>query len=306
MTFLGRGKSEEQFDRVISRIDKVENDISEITKTNLHIDEKFNDVNNKQQELFDNDVALKKELIYWVSEQKKLEEKLKIIIDEQRNVIKDYENEKSAKNNFSDEISVEDMCKYLRLPKLDATSFRYYLHDIGLMDLKINKYRNTYSVSDSYFSEEHDIKEHIHVHNKRVITFYKSALSYFEQKKSEIIESVDKYYRQLDQFNKSKDNIAQAKSLSYIEELHGICGISKTDNYNGYKWGLIYKEYSKLNPNWEKNYFEYKNNWIEEHPDYDDKAETNKEYPLTKLKYIISHFNDGDILLRIACELYIV
>lgn len=121
--------------------------------------------------------------------------------------------------------------------------------------------------------------------------------------KDKIVDSVEKYYRQLEQFNKSKEIINSTKSKGYKDEIHKICGIR--DYYDENKWSAIYKEYSKIKPNWFNIFKKYESEWLENHPEYDKNSKRNKEFPLTRFKYIIEVFNDGDILLRIACELFV-
>ena len=303
MAFWEKGKTEEQINAVSERVNKVENDVADIIKTNMHIDKQFNIANEQQKKLYEDNIEMKKALISLTNNQKKLEEQLKDVLSAKKDIVNESNSENAAKNKFPDELSIEDICKHLKISKLDATAFRYYLHDIGVMALKINKYRNTYSLIDDYDSLECELKQYIHVHNSRTITFFKDSLKFFDMNKDKIVDSVEKYYRQLEQFNKSKEIINSTKSKGYKDEIHKICGTR--DYYDENKWSAIYKEYSKIKPNWFNIFKKYESEWLENHPEYDKNSKRNKEFPLTRFKYIIEVFNDGDILLRIACELFV-
>lgn len=303
MAFWEKGKTEEQINAVSERINKVESDVADIIKTNLHIDERFNNTNEQQKKLYEDNIEMRKALIYLTNNQKKLEEQLKEVLSAKKSIVSESKSENAAKNKFPGELSIEEICKHLKISKLDATAFRFYLHDIGIMAIKINKYRNTYSLVDNYDSLECELKQYIHIHNSRTIMFLKESFEYFDLHKDEIVDSVEKYYRQLDQFNKSKEIINSTKSKGYKDEIHKICGIK--GNYDEKKWSVIYRECSKIKPNWFNIFKKYESEWLESHPEYDKNSKHNKEFPLTRFKYIIEAFNDGDILLRIACELFV-
>ena len=83
-------------------------------------------------QLYEDNIEMRKVLISLTNNQKKLEEQLKEVLSTKREIVNESKEENNTKNIFPDELSIEDICKYLRISKLDATAFRYYLHDMML------------------------------------------------------------------------------------------------------------------------------------------------------------------------------
>lgn len=211
----------------------------------------------------------------------------------------------TAKTVLPDTLTYKEVCQSLKdFTYLTTTTLKYHLYECGIMELKINPIHNTFRISENFNKSESELKKYIHM-TDGAITFDKTILDYFTNNPKGLQESIDRYIRKQKQFNKSKEIINAKKAKNYIDEIHHICGLSVNGNYNGEKYGTIYQEYSKVRKNWYNEFKKYETDWLNSHPEYDKNSKHNKEYPLTRLKYIISILNDGDVLLKIACELFV-
>lgn len=211
----------------------------------------------------------------------------------------------TAKTILPDTLTYKEVCQSLKdFTYLTTTTFKYYLYECGIMDLKINPIHNSFRISENFGKSDSELKKYIHTTDD-AITFDKEVLEYLMSNPNGLQDSIDRYIRKQKQFNESKKTINTKKARNYIDEIHYICGLSANGNYNGEKYGAIYQEYSKVKQNWYDEFKKYETDWLNSHPEYDKNSKHNKEYPLTRLKYIISTLNDGDVLLRIACELFV-
>lgn len=177
---------------------------------------------------------------------------------------------------------------------LNQTSFRYYLYENDILDMRINKTKNTYKLSEKFDSSNAEIKKYIHV-TDGAITFDKDVLQFLILHAKELQDSIDRYERKQKQIAKSKKKLAQIEYQNYKKEICRICGTG--DKYDKDKWANIYSVYGKYNPNYVKHFEIYASKFKEENP--------NAKYPATKVQYIVNECNDGDVLLKIACELYV-
>lgn len=91
----------------------------------------------------------------------------------------------------------------------------------------------------------------------------------------------------------ARKNVSVKRVEDYKEEVKRICGMNSSA-----KWTPMYKEFSKTFPNfykdWEKADKKFKENNLE-HPDWN--------YP--KVDFIVNDMQQGNVLLKIACQLYV-
>lgn len=217
----------------------------------------------------------------------------------------EHDNEKTAtekaKTTLPDTLTYKEVCKALKdFRYLHTSSFKYYLYERGILDLKINPIHNSYRISESYDSSEADVKKYINITNG-VITFNKDVLEYFMKNPKELQESLDRYTRKQKQYSESKRSLSEAQVINYREEIGRICGIDN-DNGNKYdqtKWGLVYGRYGIDHKNWVDKYKLWAEKRIKEQP------HRYKKYDPTRLEYLVEVCGDGDVLLKIACELFV-
>jgi len=170
-----------------------------------------------------------KHAISEISELKKWKEKY-------TNEIKQTEKAKSA---LPDTLTYEEVSKSLHgFTYLDSTSFKYYLYENGILDLKINRIRNTYKISEHFSNSTSDIKKYIHV-TDGAITFDKNVLDFLVNNSQDLQNSIDRYIRKQKQFNESKQHLSEVEIKNFQEEIGIICGVDKGEskNYNPKKLG---------------------------------------------------------------------
>ncbi len=201
-----------------------------------------------------------------------------------------------AKIQLPDTLTYDEISKSLTgFTYLDSTSFKYYLYEHGILDLKINRIRNTYKLSENFGNSTSEIKQYIHV-TDGAITFDKNVLEYLIKNSSDLQSSIDKYIRKQKQFNESKQHLSEVEIKNLQKEIGIICGIDK--NYNPQKWGMIYKRYEVDHKDWLKKYDLWAEKFLHEHPNY-------KYDKPSRIKYLVQEVGDGDVLLKIACELFV-
>lgn len=233
---------------------------------------------------------------------------VKSLLEDQRNLLKECSELKTEivnlKNDHKQEIKIkaeipnimtcDDICTEITDVKyLTSTSFKYYLYELGLLTLNINKRLNTYKAVSNYKEICSEISQYMHV-NGRVITFDKEIMGYLKQHIKELRDSVDRYLRKNIQYTKSKNKIDALQVKNYEDEIKSICGIG--NNFDKSKWSKIYNIYKKSHPNFWNDHKKYADNYIVEHP--------NAKRP-TVVAYLVQQCGDGDVLLRIACELFV-
>lgn len=205
--------------------------------------------------------------------------------------------ESEIKQNLPNVLTCDDICSEITGVKgLDKTTLKYYLYELDLLTLKINKYRNTYRVVPNYKDICTEISSYMDV-NSGIITFDKNVLPYFKSHFKDLQNSVDRYLRKNIQYSKSKDRIDALKVNNYQTEICNICGTDSNGNYDATKWGQIYSRYSIEHKNWRNEYNKWADNYMTEHP--------RAKYRPTQITYLVQKVGDGDILLKIACELFV-
>ena len=205
-----------------------------------------------------------------------------------------------AKSVLPDTLTYEEVCISLQgFTYLDQTSFKYYLYENGILDLKINRVRNTYKISENFGNSNSEIKKYIHV-TEGVITFSKDVLEFLINNSQDLQNSIDRYIRKQKQFNESKQHLSEVEIKNFQKEIGIICGvdIGESKNYNPKKWGMIYKRYEADHKDWLKKYNLWAEKFLQEHPNY----QYNKP---SRVTYLVQEVGDGDVLLKIACELFV-
>ncbi len=182
---------------------------------------------------------------------------------------------------------------------LNQTSFKYYLYENGILDLKINRVHNTYKISDNFSNSNSEIKKYIHV-TDGAITFSKDVLEFLINNSQDLQNSIDRYIRKQKQFNESKQHLSEIEIKNYQKEIGIICGVDNKENknYNPKKWGMIYKRYEVDHKDWLKKYDLWAEKFLKEHPNY-------KYNKPSRIMYLVQEVGDGDVLLKIACELFV-
>ena len=205
-----------------------------------------------------------------------------------------------AKIQLPDTLTYKEICNSLDgFTYLDSTSFKYYLYEQGILDLKINRIRNTYKISENFSNSTSEIKQYIHV-TDGAITFDKDVLGFLLKNPSNLQNSIDRYIRKQKQFNESKQHLSEVEIKNFQKEIGIICGVDSGENrnYNPKKWGMIYKRYDVDHKDWLKKYDLWANKFLQEHPNY-------KYDKPSRIMYLVQEVGDGDVLLKIACELFV-
>jgi len=201
-----------------------------------------------------------------------------------------------AKIQLPDTLTYKEICNSLDgFAYLDQTSFKYYLYEQGILSLKINRIRNTYKISENFGNSTSEIKQYIHV-TDGAITFDKDILDFLLKNSSDLQNSVDRYIRKQKQFNESKQHLSEVEIKNYQKEIGSICGVG--NNYDKNRWKIIYERYETDHKDWLKKYDLWTQQFLIEHPDY-------KYDKPSKLRYLVQEVGDGDVLLKIACELFV-
>lgn len=170
----------------------------------------------------------------------------------------------TAKTLLPDTLTYKEVCQSLKdFTYLTVTTFKYYLYECGIMDLKINPIHNTFRISESFDKTESELKKYIHT-TDGAITFDKNILEYLTNNPKGLQNSIDKYIRKQKQFNESKEHLSEVEIKNFQAEICAICGTK--ESYDKEKWTLIYNRYEKDHPNYRKNYDAFADAYISEHP----------------------------------------
>ena len=83
-----------------------------------------------------------------------------------------------AKTQLPNTLTYKELCDSLDgFVYLDTTSFKYYLYENGILDLKINRIRNTYKIAENFDNSTSEIKNYIHIADG-TMTFDKEVLEF--------------------------------------------------------------------------------------------------------------------------------
>ena len=281
-------KNEKDYDAEIALLNKRQNELSvktdenksEVISLGIDFGEYKEFIGNQFNEVWDFMKSLNSDL----SEFKKWKEEQKREID----------STKKAKAELSNTLTCQEVSDALTgFSYLTQTSFKYYLYELGIMDLKINPVNNTYKISSNYDNSVSELKQYIHI-TDRAITFDKDVLDYLMNNSKELQESIYRYVRKQNQYNKSKRHLAEIQVTDYQAEINKICGTYTS--YDKDKWAKIYGIYKKYHPNFWNEHKKYVEKFLKENP--------NEKKP-TMITYLVQEVGDGDVLLKIACELFV-
>lgn len=288
------GTKEKNYDTEIALLSEKQNELSEKTDKNnsdvIALGMDFADFKTSIISQFNDILEEYKRTISKISELEKWKE--------------DHEREnraiEKAKSILPDSLTYEEVSKSLQgFTYLDSTSFKYYLYEQGILDLKINRIRNTYKISENFGNITSDIKKYVHV-TDGAITFDKNILEFLIENSQNLQNSIDRYIRKQKQFNESKQHLSEVEIKNLQKEIGIICGVDNANgkNFNSKKWGMIYKRYEIDHKDWLKKYDLWAKKFLQEHPNYQyDKP--------SRVMYLVQEVGDGDVLLKIACELFV-
>lgn len=201
----------------------------------------------------------------------------------------------TAKTVLPDTLTYKEVCQSLKdFTYLTTTTFKYYLYECGIMDLKINPIHNSFRISENFDKSDSELKKYIHT-TDGAITFDKEVLKYLTNNPKGLQESIDRYIRKQKQFNESKEHLSEIEIKNFQSEICAICGTK--ESYDKEKWALIYNMYEKDHPNYRKKYDTFADTYMSEHP--------NAKYKPSVVKYLVHECGDGNVLLKIACELFV-
>ena len=165
-------KNEKDYDAEIALLNKRQNELSvktdenksEVISLGIDFGEYKEFIGNQFNEVWDFMKSLNSDL----SEFKKWKEEQK----------QEIVSTKKAKTELPNTLTYKEVCQSLNgFSYLDVTSFKYYLYENGILDLKINPIRNTYRISSDYDNSTSELKQYIHI-TDCVITFDKGILDY--------------------------------------------------------------------------------------------------------------------------------
>lgn len=229
---------------------------------------------------------------------KNLLERISILEEQKKDeiTVNNLNNLELKPSEVNDIFDIRTLCRELNIPGFAPTNLKYYLYEHGIFDMKINEFRNSYFIKSTFDeSVNKELLNYIHIlkKKKKKITFSKDIITYFESNQDEIRESIIRYEKKEKEYKIARKNVSVKRVEDYKEEVKRICGMNSSA-----KWTPMYKEFSKTFPNfykdWEKADKKFKENNLE-HPDWN--------YP--KVDFIVNDMQQGNVLLKIACQLYV-
>lgn len=218
-------------------------------------------------------------------------EKLLSVLDKEE---KEEQNEKVIKlevdNMISDGwYSYKNICKAANVG-VQATAFKYYLSDYGVLTKIVNHEKNSFKVNmNELMTKDFYINGHCKVHKGQLL-FDETMIQYIISNANKIKESYNVALRKTKEYIDTKAKLESINFKNYREEIRRICNGDTSRYFNGYK--VLQNKY----PNFFK--------------EYEECNEKNKHLPqyskhgVTKLEYICKFMKEGNYFLKIICELY--
>lgn len=195
-------------------------------------------------------------------------------------------------SEVNDILDIRSLCRKLNIPGFAPTNLKYYLYEHGIFDMKINEFRNSYFVKQNFDeSVDKELLNYIHILKKK-ITFSKDIITYFDNNRDKVKESINRYEKKEKEYKIARKNVSTKLVQNYREEIKRICGLDSPD-----KWIPMYKEFSKSFPNFYKDWEKCDKEYREKYP--------MRKNGLTKVKYVVENMQQGNVLLKIACQLYV-
>lgn len=201
-------------------------------------------------------------------------------------------NTELSKSQSDDILDIRTLCRELNISGFGTTNVKYYLFEHGIYNMKINECKNSYSIKPKFDeSTDKELAEYIHI-NKKKITFSRKIIDYFRRNETLVKESICRYDKKNKEYKIAKKNVSTKMVQNYREEIKRICGLNSPE-----KWVPLYNEFSKTFPNFYKDFEKAKKEYREQHPTI--------EHDLTKVVYVVENMQQGNVLLKIACQLYV-
>ena len=201
-------------------------------------------------------------------------------------------NTELSKSQSDDILDIRTLCRELNISGFGTTNVKYYLFEHGIYNMKINECKNSYSIKPKFDKNaDKELVGYIHI-NKKKITFSRKIIDYFRRNETLVKESICRYDKKNKEYKIAKKNVSTKMVQNYREEIKRICGLNSPE-----KWIPLYNEFSKTFPNFYKDFEKAKKEYREKHPTV--------EHDLTKIAYIVEDMQQGDVLLKIACQLYV-
>ena len=191
-------------------------------------------------------------------------------------------------------LSANEVAKELSIPLLNGTEFKYFLYLEGLLSMNFNqnsrRARASYKISDKYENIDHEFKQYIIIDSAANFSFNPEIIPLLHNYTEKIYDSLRKSQRRRAKYNESQKVLEKKLQCNYRIEINKICGIK--DKYDKEKYKKLYEKYMQAVDH--KSLFTDWNKYKEE---VNDK--------ITCLDYIVNELKHGDILLRLACELFV-
>lgn len=225
---------------------------------------------------------------------KNLLERISILEEQKKDeiTVNNLNNSELKPPEVNDILDIRSLCRELNIPGFAPTNLKYYLYEHGIFDMKINEFRNSYFIKSTFYeSVDKELLNYIHISKKKshLVKTSLHILRVIKIRSGSLLSDMKKRK----EYKIARKNVSVKRVEDYKEEVKRICGMNSSA-----KWTPMYKEFSKTFPNfykdWEKADKKFKENNLE-HPDWN--------YP--KVDFIVNDMQQGNVLLKIACQLYV-
>ncbi len=223
-----------------------------------------------------------------------LTEKIRLLEGQKKdNVTVNLKNSEIEASQSDDLFGVRDLCRKVNISGFDQTKLKYFLYENGIYDLKINEYRDGYFLK-SEFNENvnRELAKYIHTDGKN-ITFSKNIIEYLLEHKEDILRSIARYEAKKKQYKISKKNVTAKQVKNYEDEIKNICKVSNNETSRK-RYNHVYRIFAKTFPT-----------FFEDLKRYREKHHIDGEFDITIVRYVVEIMQQGNLLLKIACELYV-
>lgn len=226
---------------------------------------------------------------------KNLLERISILEEQKKDeiTVNNLNNSELKPPEVNDILDIRSLCRELNIPGFAPTNLKYYLYEHGIFDMKINEFRNSYFIKSTFYeSVDKELLNYIHISKKKshLVKTSLHILRVIKIRSGSLLSDMKKKEKE---YKIARKNVSVKRVEDYKEEVKRICGMNSSA-----KWTPMYKEFSKTFPNfykdWEKADKKFKENNLE-HPDWN--------YP--KVDFIVNDMQQGNVLLKIACQLYV-
>ena len=192
-----------------------------------------------------------------------------------------------------DILNIDSLYEKIKFPKLTSTKLKYFLYENGIYDMKINETRDSYSLKETFSKDANsELIKYIHTDGEKV-TFSKDIVDYLINKKLDILDSSNRYDAKKEQYKISRNKVAAKQVKNYEDEVKRICKVSNNETSRK-RYNNVYNVFAKTFPT----FFQDLKKYREEH-------HVDGKYDITIVKYVVEIMQQGNLLLKIACELYV-